>query len=160
MGEADGTRTERDSMGTMEVPADALWGASTQRAVLNFPVSGEPMPASFVAALGEIKRAAALANRELDVLDAERAGFIVDAATEVADGRLDAHFPVDVFQTGSGTSSNMKATEVIANRAAQLRGSDEPRLYKTADQAPLGQRALCVTCRLDPGRGLSAARHP
>ena len=116
------TRVERDSMGPMEVPADALWGASTQRAVLNFPVSGERFPRRFVAALGLVKAAAAAANGALGVLDAQRAAAIEAAAREVAAGRWDDQFVVDVFQTGSGTSTNMNANEVIASRARQLLG--------------------------------------
>ncbi len=115
-------RTERDSLGEMRVPADALWGAQTQRAVENFPISGLRLPRGFIAALGRIKKAAALTNAELGLLDAAVAADIVRAADEVIDGRLDAHFPIDVFQTGSGTSTNMNANEVIANRAIQLRG--------------------------------------
>ncbi len=111
------TRIERDSMGEMRVPEDALWGASTQRAVENFPISGERFPRVFLRALGLVKRAAALANAELGVLAPDVARAIADAAAEVADGALDAHFPLDVFQTGSGTSTNMNANEVIAARA-------------------------------------------
>ena len=118
------TRVERDSMGPMEVPADALWGASTQRAVLNFPVSGERFPRRFVAALGLVKAAAAAANGALGVLDAQRAAAIEAAAREVAAGRWDDQFVVDVFQTGSGTSTNMNANEVIASRARQLLGDE------------------------------------
>ena len=123
------TRVERDSMGEMEVPAGALWGAQTQRAVLNFPVSGERFPRSFLSALGLVKAAAAAANAELGVLDAERAHAIEAAAREVAEGLHDEHFVVDVFQTGSGTSTNMNANEVIAARAAQLRGGAAPRIH-------------------------------
>jgi len=122
--DAPRTRTERDSMGPMEVPADALWGASTQRALLNFPVSGERFPRRFVAALGLVKAAAAAANGALGVLDAARAQAIEAAAREVAAGRWDAQFVVDVFQTGSGTSTNMNANEVIATRARQILGPD------------------------------------
>jgi len=112
-------RIERDSLGELEVPVDALWGAQTQRAIKNFPLSGLRMPREFIRALGLIKWAAASANEELGVLDAERAAAIRRAALEVAEGRHDAHFPVDVFQTGSGTSSNMNANEVIARLASQ-----------------------------------------
>jgi fumarate hydratase class II len=118
-----GKRIERDSMGEMEVPQDAYYGASTQRAVLNFPVSGLRMPRRFVRALGLIKRAAAKANRDLGLLDPRVAGAIEVAAEEVASGRHDADFVVDVFQTGSGTSTNMNANEVIANRAAEILGA-------------------------------------
>jgi len=123
------TRIERDSMGEMEVPDDALWGASTQRAVLNFPVSGERFPRRFVQALGIIKGAAAATNAELGVVEAGVAEAIQAAAKEVADGALDAHFVLDVFQTGSGTSTNMNANEVIANRARQLLGPGAGRVH-------------------------------
>ena len=116
------TRIEKDSMGPMEVPSDALYGASTQRAVLNFPVSGYRLSRSLIRALGLVKWAAAQANRDLGKLDEQRATLIVQAAEEMIDGKLDEHFPIDVFQTGSGTSSNMNANEVIANRASQLAG--------------------------------------
>ncbi len=115
-------RTEKDSMGAMQVPADALYGASTQRAVLNFPISGRPMPSGFIHGLGLVKAACARANEELGKLPAEKSRFIQQVAGEMSAGRLDAHFPVDVFQTGSGTSTNMNANEVIANRASQLAG--------------------------------------
>jgi fumarate hydratase class II len=116
------TRTEKDTMGTMEVPADALYAASTQRAVLNFPVSGYRFSREFIRALGMIKGAAAQANLQLGLITRERAGVIAQAAQEVMDGKLDAHFPIDIFQTGSGTSTNMNANEVIANRCSQLAG--------------------------------------
>ena len=115
-------RLERDSMGELRVPADALWGAQTQRAVQNFPISGLRMPRGFIRALGLVKWAAAGANDELGVLDHDRAVAIQRAALEVADGRHDAQFPVDVFQTGSGTSSNMNANEVIARLASAASG--------------------------------------
>ncbi|MFZ5637216.1 MAG: class II fumarate hydratase [Pseudomonadota bacterium] len=110
----DPYRTERDSMGDIRVPADALWGAQTQRAVQNFRISGRPMPRGFIRALGLIKAAAALTNANLGLLPKSRAAAIRKAALEVAEGEHDAHFPVDIFQTGSGTSSNMNANEVIA----------------------------------------------
>ena len=115
-------RIEHDSMGALEVPADALWGAQTQRAVTNFPVSGLRMPRQFIRALGLIKWAAASVNHDLELLPADRADAVQSAALEVAQGDHDAHFPVDVFQTGSGTSSNMNANEVIANLASRKRG--------------------------------------
>ncbi|MBW2496319.1 MAG: class II fumarate hydratase [Deltaproteobacteria bacterium] len=132
------TRIERDSMGEMEVPAEALWGASTQRAVLNFPVSGERFPSRFIRALGIIKAAAAAANAELGTLDPEIAESIQSAAREVADGTLDAHFVLDIFQTGSGTSTNMNANEVIANRAAQLCRAGGDRIHPN-DHVNYGQ---------------------
>ena len=116
------TRIEKDSMGEMTVPATALWGAQTQRAVENFPISGYRFGRRFVRALGLIKGAAAQTNLALGKLDPERAAWISQAAEEVIDGTLDEHFVVDVFQTGSGTSSNMNVNEVISNRAIQLAG--------------------------------------
>ena len=107
-------RIERDSMGDLRVPADALWGAQTQRAVQNFPISGQPMPRGFIRALGLIKAAAAEVNAGLGLLPKAQATAIRSAALSVAEGAHDVHFPIDVFQTGSGTSSNMNANEVIA----------------------------------------------
>lgn len=115
-------RIERDSMGEMKVPATAYWGASTQRAVKNFPISGLQFPRGFIRALGIIKVAAARANRDLGLLDSERGNAIIRASLEVVEGKLDDHFVVDVFQTGSGTSTNMNANEVIANRANEMLG--------------------------------------
>jgi len=115
-------RLERDSMGELKVPADALWGAQTQRAIQNFAISGLRMPRGFIRALGLVKWAAAGANLELGELDKVRGFAIQRAALEVAEGRHDAHFPVDVFQTGSGTSTNMNANEVIAHLATQYSG--------------------------------------
>jgi len=115
-------RIEKDSMGTMEVPGDALYGATTQRAVLNFPISGYRFSRPFIRALGLVKWSAALANRDLGKLEEDRAQLISQAAEEVIDGLLDAHFPIDIFQTGSGTSTNMNANEVIANRCSQIVG--------------------------------------
>src|SRR6266545_4072365 len=115
-------RVEKDSMGQVRVPAGAYWGAQTQRAVENFPVSGMRFPRRFIEALGLIKWAAAKANEELGTLDARRADAIRAAAEEVIDGTLDEQFPLDIFQTGSGTSTNMNANEVIANRADEILG--------------------------------------
>jgi fumarate hydratase class II len=114
-----GTRVERDALGTVEVPDEALYGAQTQRAVENFRISGLRMPRAFLRALGLVKRVAAEVNAELGVLPAELAGALAAAAQEVADGLHDAQFPVDVFQTGSGTSTNMNANEVIARLASR-----------------------------------------
>jgi fumarate hydratase class II len=111
-------RVERDTMGEVQVPADALWRAQTQRAVENFPVSGTTLERRHIRALAQIKAAAAAVNAELGVLERRTADAIIAAATEVADGRYDDQFPVDVFQTGSGTSSNMNMNEVIASLAA------------------------------------------
>jgi fumarate hydratase class II len=115
-------RIEHDTMGEMAVPGDALYGAQTARAVANFPISGQGIGREMIRALALVKRAAALVNRDLGELGDELAEAIAAAAQEVADGDLDAHFPVDVFQTGSGTSSNMNINEVIGNRAIQLLG--------------------------------------
>jgi fumarate hydratase class II len=119
------TRIERDSMGEMEVPAAALWGASTQRAVLNFPISGYRFGRRFIRAIGLIKYAAAMANEKLGKLDPRLAGPIKQAAREVIDGKLDDQFVLDIFQTGSGTSTNMNANEVIAHRAMQFANRDQ-----------------------------------
>jgi fumarate hydratase, class II len=115
----NGFRIERDSLGELKVPEAALWGPQTQRAIENFPISNLRMPRDFIRALGLIKWAAATTNHELQGLDAKRAAAIQKAALEVAEGRHDNQFPVDVFQTGSGTSSNMNANEVIAHVASQ-----------------------------------------
>jgi fumarate hydratase class II len=115
-------RIEHDSMGELEVPSDALWGAQTQRAVNNFPISGLRMPSRFIRALGLVKWAAAKSNQELGLLSEATARAIEAAALEVAEGVHDAQFPVDVFQTGSGTSSNMNANEVIAHVATAASG--------------------------------------
>jgi fumarate hydratase class II len=115
-------RVENDSMGEMQVPADAYWGAQTQRAWLNFPVSGLRLPSSFIRALGMIKLAAVQVNVELGLLDRERGNAIAKAASEVSRGELDEQFILDIFQTGSGTSTNMNANEVIASRANELLG--------------------------------------
>jgi fumarate hydratase class II len=117
-----GYRVERDSMGELNVPEDALWGAQTQRAVENFPISGLTMPRAFIRALGLIKWATAGANSELGLMNSGKAIAIQSAAMEVADGSQDHNFPVDVFQTGSGTSSNMNANEVIARLATDHLG--------------------------------------
>ncbi|MBX6770018.1 MAG: aspartate ammonia-lyase, partial [Actinomadura rubrobrunea] len=115
-------RIEHDSMGEVRVPADAKWRAQTQRAVENFPISGRTLEPAHIAALGHIKAAAATVNAELGVLDKDMAEAIREAALEVADGRWNDQFPVDVFQTGSGTSSNMNANEVIATLAQERLG--------------------------------------
>ena len=115
-------RVEKDSMGEMSVPDSALYGASTQRAVLNFPVSQRTLPPPFIRCLGLIKLACARANEDLGLLSPSKSQLIQQAAREIADGKLEGHFPLDVFQTGSGTSTNMNANEVIANRASQLAG--------------------------------------
>jgi fumarate hydratase class II len=121
-GPTGSTRTERDSMGEMDVPADALYGASTQRAVLNFPISGRGFPRRFIRALALVKQAAAEANLELGLLDTDVAEAIAAAAAEVAGGAHDGEFPIDVYQTGSGTSTNTNMNEVVAYLAATRLG--------------------------------------
>jgi fumarate hydratase class II len=118
------TRTERDSMGEVEVPANALYGASTQRAVLNFPISGQRFPRPFIRALGLIKEAAAETNAELGLLGADVAEAIATAGAEVAEGRFDDQFPIDIYQTGSGTSTNTNMNEVVAHLATERLGGD------------------------------------
>jgi fumarate hydratase class II len=115
-------RTVKDSMGEMEVPVDALYGASTMRAVQNFPISGTPFPRRFIRALGLIKKGAAEVNGELGLVPSEMVDAIAKAAGEVADGKWDGEFPIDIYQTGSGTSTNTNANEVIATRANQILG--------------------------------------
>src|SRR5713101_7413063 len=117
-------RIEKDSMGEVKVPAQAYYGAQTQRAVENFPISGQPLPARLIRALGLVKLAAAIANRDLGKLKPDLAEPIIQAAREVAAGKLDSQFPDDIYQTGSGTSSNMNANEVISNRAIELQGGN------------------------------------
>ena len=153
-------RTERDSMGELRVPAEALWGAQTQRAVENFPISGLTMPREFIAALGLVKQAAARANRGLKLLDARIAQAVDAAAAEVAAGHHDRHFPIDVFQTGSGTSSNMNANEVIASLASRRLGS----AVHPNDHVNMGQSsndviptAIHVSAALAVGRELVPA---
>jgi len=127
-------------MGEMEVPADAYYGASTQRAVLNFPISGQALPRRFIRALGMVKKAAAQANRELGLLSRRRARAVSAAAQEVIDGDLAGQFPIDIYQTGSGTSTNTNANEVIATRATEILGGDRgSRLVHPNDHVNLGQ---------------------
>lgn len=129
-------RIEHDSMGEVKVPADARWRAQTQRAVQNFPISGQRLERAHIEALARIKAAAAKVNAELEVLDPDIAAAIQDAAAEVAEGRWDAHFPIDVFQTGSGTSSNMNTNEVVATLATERLGRDvHPNDHVNASQS-------------------------
>ena len=115
-------RIETDSMGEIEVPADKYWGAQTERSLHHFNIGKDIMPREITHAFGILKKAAALTNRELGKLDQEKAELIVKAAEEVAAGQLDEHFPLHVWQTGSGTQSNMNGNEVISNRAIELAG--------------------------------------
>ncbi|OLZ46336.1 aspartate ammonia-lyase [Streptomyces amritsarensis] len=134
--QADGFRTEHDSMGDVRVPLHAKWRAQTQRAVENFPLSGQRLERAHIEALARIKGAAALVNARLGVVDQDVADAIRSAAAEVADGRWDEHFPVDVFQTGSGTSSNMNTNEVIATLATERLGRDvHPNDHVNASQS-------------------------
>jgi fumarate hydratase class II len=150
-------RTERDPLGEVRVPREALWGAQTQRAIDNFPVSGQRIPVALIRAIAQVKRAAAAVNRDGGRLDAALAEAIVSAADEVIAGRHDQHFPLDVFQTGSGTSTHMNVNEVIANRAIQLLGG-EPGTKKPVhpnDHVNLGQSSNDV---FPTGVHLAAAR--
>ena len=126
-------RIEHDSMGELQVPADALWGAQTQRAVQNFPVSGQRMPRAFIRALGLVKACAAEVNTGLGLLPKGVGRAIRAAALDVAAGDHDAHFPIDVYQTGSGTSSNMNMNEVLARPARQV---CTPTTTSTSGRAP------------------------
>jgi fumarate hydratase, class II len=117
-------RTETDSMGAVEVPADRYWGAQTQRSLIHFDIGEDRMPAELIRAFGVLKKAAALVNRDLGKLDEKRTELIVRAADEVIEGQLNGHFPLRIWQTGSGTQTNMNANEVISNRAIQLSGGD------------------------------------
>jgi fumarate hydratase, class II len=134
------TRMERDTMGELAVPADAYYGVQTARAIENFPISSLRMPRSVIRAMGMIKRASAAVNHSLGLLDKKHADAILEAATEVIEGRLDAEFPVDIFQTGSGTSTNMNTNEVISNRATELLGGVRgSKLVHPNDHVNLGQ---------------------
>src|SRR5437879_3845321 len=135
-------RLEKDSMGEVRVPAQAYYGAQTQRAVENFPISGQPLPRRLIRALGLVKLAAAQANRDLGKLKPETAEPVIQAAREVAAGKFDDQFPIDVYQTGSGTSSNMNANEVVSNRAIEQTGGnrfDKKKPIHPNDHVNMGQ---------------------
>jgi fumarate hydratase class II len=119
-------RVEKDTMGELQVPADKFWGAQTQRSIQNFKIGGDRFPREMIKALGVLKKCAALTNQQLGLLDGKKAEFIVKAADEVIQGKLDAHFPLVVWQTGSGTQTNMNSNEVIANRAMDMQGIKLP----------------------------------
>src|SRR5688572_279838 len=125
---SEGFRTEKDSLGEMRVPESALYGPQTQRAVENFPISGQRFGRRFIQAMGLIKKAAAETNSDMGFVDAKIAQAIASAAAEVAEGKWDGEFVLDIYQTGSGTSTNMNANEVIATRATQILGGS-PRVH-------------------------------
>ena len=157
-------RTEKDSLGEVRVPADALYGAQTQRAVENFPISGQGFGRAMIHALGVVKAAAARSNAELGTLDEEIATAIADAADQVAEGRWDDHFPVDIYQTGSGTSSNMNANEVVATLANRLLDEGAAGPVHPNDHVNFGQSsndviptAIHVACRVSMERDLIPA---
>ena len=135
------TRIERDSFGEIRVPADRLWGAQTQRSLENFRISGERMPPEVIHALARVKRACAVVNRELGDLPADKANAIIAAADEVLAGKHDGEFPLVVWQTGSGTQTNMNMNEVLANRASELLGGErgEKRRVHPNDEVNRGQ---------------------
>src|SRR5258708_5437099 len=135
------TRIERDTFGDIEVPADRLWGAQTQRSLQNFRISGERIPLEMIHALARVKRACALVNADLGVLDGKKAKAIVAAADEILAGKHDAEFPLVVWQTGSGTQTNMNLNEVLANRASELLGGErgQKRLVHANDDVNKGQ---------------------
>jgi len=147
------TRVETDSMGDVHVPAQAYYGAQTQRAVENFPVSGWQLPTAMIRAMGRVKLACGIANRDLgklsgtgkNPLDDAQVKAMLDACQDVVDGKLDGEFPIDVFQTGSGTSSNMNVNEVISNRAIEIAGGDRFAAEKPIhpnDHVNMGQSKL------------------
>ena len=168
------TRTERDTFGPIQVPAERLWGAQTQRSLEHFRISGERMPLALVRALALVKKAVALVHVELGVLDAAKGGAIAAAADEVLAGRWDDEFPLVVWQTGSGTQTNMNVNEVLANRASEILGGErgEKRLVHPNDDVNRGQStndafptAIHVATveairRRRRPRGLAPARHP
>src|SRR5512135_1247637 len=135
------TRQERDSFGQIEVPADRLWGAQTQRSLEHFHISSEKMPQEVVMALAEVKRACAIVNRDLGLLNPDKAKVIVQAADEVLASKHTLEFPLSVWQTGSGTQSNMNMNEVLANRASELLGGKRGTAHKLHpnDDVNLGQ---------------------
>ena len=169
------TRIESDSMGDVQVACDRYWGAQTQRSIQNFPIGVERfrMPVSIVRAMGILKRGAALANADLGELARDKADLIVRAAQEVVDGKLNDHFPLVVFQTGSGTQSNMNANEVISNRAIEIaggvmgsktpihpnddvnRGAEQQRHFSDRHAYCFGRRAAPPSL----SQGQSSARH-
>ncbi len=154
-----GTRIESDSMGTIEVPAQVYWGAQTQRSLLHFNIGRDTMPPELIRALGILKKAAALVNQELGELPADKARLIAQAAEEVIAGKLNDQFPLRIWQTGSGTQTNMNANEVIANRAIELAGgklgskkpihpNDDVNRSQSSNDAPFS----ASTMRLAPRR--------
>ncbi|MFH5885129.1 class II fumarate hydratase [Halalkalibaculum sp. DA3122] len=153
-------RIEKDSMGEVRVPENAYYGAQTQRAVENFPVSGYTFSREFIQALGLVKKTAAKVNAELQMIDADLAEAIQQAAREVMEGELDEHFPIDIFQTGSGTSTNMNANEVIANRANEILGAEK---VHPNDHVNFGQSSndvIPTTIRLAAVSGVRSALIP
>ena len=154
-------RMERDSMGEMEVPADRYWGAQTQRSYQNFQIGTEKMPEEIVRAFGILKKAAALANHRLGKLDDERLGLISRACDEVVAGKLDGHFPLVVWQTGSGTQSNMNVNEVVANRGNELAGKKllHPNDHVNMSQSSNDTFPTAMHCGGGGAGGQAAAGH-
>ena len=148
------TRIETDSMGEIEVPADRYWGAQTERSLLHFNIGNDVMPREMIRAFGILKKAAALVNQDLGKLPPEKAKLIVQACDEVIEGQLDDHFPLRVWQTGSGTQTNMNANEVISNRAIEIAGgvlgSKKPIRWARSKSPPTvtGARRLSAHCSI------------
>jgi fumarate hydratase class II len=144
-------RTETDSMGEIKVPADVYYGAQTARSLHNFRIGGERMPRELIRGMGILKKAAALVNMELGLLPKEKGDLIVKAADEVIDGKLDEHFPLVVWQTGSGTQSNMNTNEVISNRAIEMAGgvmgSKKPTMSTRRSPRTTLSRPRCTSLR-------------
>src|SRR5579884_252065 len=147
---SNGFRMERDTMGEMRVPADAMYGAQTQRAVENFPISPLRFPRAFIRALGLIKGAAAKVNAELEYLPAETAARVREAAKRVAEGEFDAQFVIDIFQTGSGTSTNMNANEVIAHISGTHPNDDVNRGQSSNDVIPTAIHVSAAMAAQEP----------
>ena len=154
-------RIETDSMGEVKVPADKYWGAQTQRSIENFKIGSDRFPKEMIRALGILKKAAAMTNQELGILPADKADLIIRAANEVIEGKLDSHFPLVVWQTGSGTQTNMNANEVISNRAIELSGgsmgSKKPILTSGPPDSDVAQIVAETATGVKDGAGAGAA---
>ena len=158
--ESKSTRSETDSFGPIDVPADRYWGAQTERSRQNFKIGQDRMPIAIVHALGIVKLASAQTNRELGLLDARRTGAIIRAAREVIEGKLDDHFPLVVWQTGSGTQTNMNLNEVIANRANEIARRQARRQGTGSSQRPRQHEPVVERCISDGDAYRRCRAHP